>query len=382
MSLASSQTAQAQYFSRPADERFPTLQALIDHAEHDRQLSVERTYNLKDLSATSDGRSVMLASPKGPAHLTHWAFGQLCRTVGAPASYLREGLTPDLAASCLSHGLSASPVGSTAMILARRPNGTPYPTLRAITSERYGRVWDSVLYGAIQEQVAKGSQYGMGGFSLPPTWDGCPAGAYRGDRDSFVVLVDGGSIVPDPTMQGRSTGHGGQDSGNMYRGLLIRNSEVGAASLIIEQILLRGICGNHLLIGAAIDRSFKRRHIGVDTLRDTIREIGQIAYRWTQRSVQDDVSLVRRLIDHQLAETKAGVVDELRAMGATEEQATRAYDVCERTEVVAPTSYWGVAQGLTRLSQGDDGAVYQDSRFELDRLAGLVMARGARLVAA
>lgn len=367
-------TASREYATRPADERFESLDALIANALVDKNHSAERTYSMKDLAvvATPDATltspapsTLMLASPRGQAEMTHWAFGQLARTVGAPAGYLRE-LPPQLAADCLNYGLTDSPAGSTLNLLVRGANGQP-PRVRAATSETYGRVWDADLYRGIADQIGR-----YGKWELPPTWEGPRAGAYRGDRDSFLLLTNGGSIVTDPSLTGSS-------DGTMFRGLLVRNSEVGAASISIDCVLYRYICGNHMIWGAVIDSQFKRRHVGARVLRDTIREIGHIAMKWADHSPARDAAIIKSLIDHNIATTKEGVIDALRAMGATQEQAANAYATCERTEQASPRSFWGIAQGLTRDSQQTQ---YQDDRLTLDRLAAQVMARGAKLVAA
>lgn len=112
-------TANREYANRPKDERLPSVQALIDQATYDRDHSAERTYNLKDLAVVTDRDvagielgTLALQSPKGTAGFTHWSFGQLCRTVGAPAGYLRD-LPPTLAADCLNHGLKDANPGTT-----------------------------------------------------------------------------------------------------------------------------------------------------------------------------------------------------------------------------------------------------------------------------
>lgn len=365
---------------------------MLEAAAADKAHSAERTYNLQDLravavdvpaidtanphpSATTGG--IELQSPRGRAPLTHWAFGQLARTVGAPASYLRD-LPPDLAANCLNFGLQDAAPGTSANLLVRGANGAP-PMIRACTSESYGRVFDADLYGAIARTIADRDA----SWSLPPTWTGEPAGAYRGDRDSFLILTNGGSIVTDPTLRNGSVRQtstdGSTDAGAMFRGLLVRNSEVGASSIVIETILYRYICGNHMLWGAVIDKAFRRRHVGSNVTRDTMREIGRIAYQWTHAAAGRDEAIIKLLIDHEIAHTQEAVIDELRALGCTAEQAGQAYARCEQTEAVSPRSFWGAAQGLTRLSQDSQ---YQDDRYQLDKLAGLVLARGAKLVAA
>ena len=384
-------TAQSEYYKRPADERFASVAALVAAAQYDKDHSAERTYNLKDLKAVTERthteqpdrrpgfegqtatimRDVLrLESPNGRAQLTHYAFGQLARTIGAPASYLRT-LPPELAARNINHGLQESPAGTAANLLVRANGGTP--TIRAATSDTYGRVWDASLYGELSRRFMDTDSR----WITPPTWDGEPAGAYRGDRDSFVIVVNGGSIVTDPSLAGGATVNqpiGGGPSNGMYRGLMLRNSEVGHCSITIESILFRYICGNHMLWGAIMDRQFRRRHVGTKITRDTMRELQDLAWKFTNRTAASDEAIVRGLIDHEIAHTREAVIDELKKMGATKQQAEEAYATTEQKEAASPRSFWGIAQGLTRNSQ-ESG--YQDDRLVLDQLAALVLKRGS-----
>lgn len=353
-------TASREYQSRPKDERYPSVEAMVEQARINRTHSVERAYNLKELSAVVNDDAVLLQSPKGQARFTHWSFGQLARTVGAPANYLRD-LSPGLTAACLNEGLRATPPGTTANLLVKANGGLP--VVRAATSEKYGRVWDEQLYGGILNTF-KGRQW-----SLPPTWDGQPAGANMGDRDSFLVYTDGGSIVQDASRR---------NNGELYRGILVRNSEVGAAAVAIDGILFQYICGNHIIWGAVVDRRFRRRHVGENALRDTLREVGTMAVRWSERSASQDEQLIRMLADNELASTEAGIVDELRTIGLSKGDAIAAYKVAEQHEA-NPRSYWGISAGITRMSQ-ESG--YQDERYQLDQLAMSVLKRGRERVAA
>ncbi len=387
-------TAADQYARRPKDERYPSPQAMIAAAEHDRTYSREITYNTRDLTVvaagthntadfqpTPDQASLVLRSPKGVASFTHWSFGQLCRMVGAPASYLRE-LPPAIAADALNFGLKDSAAHATDAKLLVKANGCA-PIVRACTSETYGRIWDAELYGATLETLGRNGD----DWQTPPTWSGEPAGAYRGDRDSFLILVNGGSIVTDPSLsssptQARAnTGNGGGDGpvNGMFRGIMIRNSEVGHCSVTIDTVLYRYICGNHMLWGAMFDQRFKRRHVGDHARRDALRTIYNVARSWSTQSAAADEALIKSLISRELAHTKDAVVDELRKMGATRNVAIAAYERTEQTESASPRSFWGLAQGLTRVSQD---AGYQDGRLELDQLAASLLARGRKLVAA
>jgi len=365
--------AAAQYANRPADERFATIDALINAARADRYASKERRYALRDLQATSttatenSPAAVVLQSPKGTAELTHWSFSQLARTVGAPAAYLRT-LPATLAASCINHGIGQTPSGTDVNILAKQ-NGHG-PIVRACTSETYGRLWDEQLYSAVRDSLLRGSHTKF--RDGLPTWSGETAGWYRGDRDSFGITVDGGSIVDDP-----SASQGNGSSGQMYRGLIIRNSEVGAAAVSVSTFLFRYICGNHIIWGAQNVAKFRRRHVGMNALRDTMREIVRLAREWTTQSASQDQALIKVLIDHEIAHTKEAVIDELRKVGYTKDQAIAAYDLTERTENASPRSFWGLAQGTTRLSQTESDG-HMDERQTIDDLAGQLLAIGVK----
>lgn len=395
-------TAAREYARRPADEKFPTLAALVNHCAAEKAHTLEKNYNLRDLAfvptvigtggqQTADRTTdpakaeVQIESPRGRAKLTHWSFGQLCRDLETPAGFLRDGVPAALAADVLNYRITQAPAGKSINALIRAgaalvdagltADGTPareQAIIRAATSDSYGRVWDADLYGQIARTFGNDPQW-----ELPPTWeggaDGPRSGAYRGDRDSFLILTNGGSIVIDPSI---STGG---DGGSLYRGIMVRNSEVGAASVVIETILFRYICGNHMLWGAVYDKQFRRRHVGAKVLRDTIRTINQTARDWSNRPASQDEAIIKGLIALELAATKDAVIDELRTIGATREQAEAAYAKCERTENASPRSYWGAAQGLTRMSQE---CPYQDGRYLLDQLAAAVLARGAKRVAA
>lgn len=390
-------TAANQYFNRPADERFPSLQALIDARECERQASKECVYNLRDLKAVAVGGtpdtedwhkgSIQLVSPKGvPAQFTHYSFGQLARTIGAPAGYLRE-LPAEIAADAINYGLQeGTEPGTAANVLIRRPRAgaSELPTIRACTSDTYGRVWDSQLYGAVARFFGDGTSSAAGGqWQTPPVWgqredgslpDGVkPAGNYAGDRDSMIIRVDGGSIVHDPRGFGAS-GQSSQNGGRLYRGIMIGNSEVGAGSVWIDCVLFDFICGNHYLWGAVIDRKFRRRHVGHKVTRDTINELISMARSFNERSASEDERIIKALVDHEIAQTKEGVIDELRKLNYSKADASEAYARCEANDpTLNPRSFWGIISGTTRMSQ-DSG--YSDGRMQLDQLAAAVAKRG------
>ena len=362
-------TAQREYYKRPKDERFQSLEALVENAQEDKDNSAERNYNIRDLKAIvtespDGGENLRVSSPTGVARFTHYSFGQTCRALKMPANYLRT-LPVGLAADCMNFGIDASPVGTTANILVR---GSSFiPTIRAWTSETYGRAWDADLYGTVKETFKHDSAW-----KLPLNWDNVPDGAYRGDRDSSLLLINGGSIVED-----KSLTSAGKD-GRIFRGVLIRNSEVGQSSVFIDRIMYRYVCGNMQLWGAIYDKRFRRRHVGTNVVRDVIREITTTAQEWTTSDIGQEQRIIDAITSHQLAFTKEGVIDELQKIGFTKKVATDAYERCEQTEPISPFTTWGIVQGLTRLSQ-DSG--YQDQRVALDLQAAKLANRAVEVVA-
>lgn len=366
-------TAAAQWFLRPEDERFTSWAAFEAACRADAETSREKPYNLRDLSVepAPDGEGLHLVTPRGRAQFNHWSFGQTARLVGAPASYL-AGLPAELAARCLNHGLTERAAGTAQSdyfkLYARRPqDGGAVPTLRALTTDTYTRITDASLYPAAYRLLTEYCSRDGHQFHPPTDWTGQPSGLFRGDRDSFMLLVDGGSIVEDPSAP--------QGSGQMWRGVMIGNSEVGARSITIETVLFRYCCGNLNLWGAAYDARFRRRHVGAIDRR-TMAELRDIAWRWSHASAARDTAIVRYMIDHQIAETREGVIKELRALGASETDARAAYERCEATESASPRSYWGIAAGLTRIAQDHPN---MDDRLDIDAIAAKVTAKAVKL---
>ena len=109
------------------------------------------------------------------------------------------------------------------------------------------------------------------------------------------------------------------------------------------------------------------------------REISQTAREWSARGAAQDEAIIQGLISNELASSRDAVIDELKKIGYSQEQAVSAIATCEQSFNASPRSYWGIAQGTTKLSQVSE---WQDDRLALDQLAAKVMQRGRQLVAA
>ena len=71
--------ASHQWASRPADERFTSLIAMLAHAKESRSQSKEAVVSSRRLNAIPDGnKGILIAGPNGhPATTTNFAFGQV-----------------------------------------------------------------------------------------------------------------------------------------------------------------------------------------------------------------------------------------------------------------------------------------------------------------
>src|SRR5439155_26917000 len=99
--------ASQQWATRPADERFWTLEELHAATLAHRQNAQTAAVKLGDMRVEAkDGEIELVGRTGSTAQLTHWASGQMSARAFASASYLRS-LPATLAVQNLNHGLKA-----------------------------------------------------------------------------------------------------------------------------------------------------------------------------------------------------------------------------------------------------------------------------------
>src|SRR5204863_9559283 len=179
-----------------------------------------------------------------------WSFEQLAGIAAAPPKYLRS-LPAAIASDAINYGLRRQRREQQQLLVDR---DEPW-TIHAVTSPRYARVHHDELAGRVLDLMIQ-----QPAWSLPLGYkDGVfgaewvPSGAYLGDRDMFLFLVDGNRDLDDPTDPSRS---------GLFRGFILRNSDVGAAALTLDVFLFRVVCGNHIIWGFQHVAGFRRRHVG------------------------------------------------------------------------------------------------------------------------
>ena len=236
VSAVTAYTAHREWASRPPDERYASVHALYEAARARRRQLEERTIETGEFRTEADDTDdlIIRESSGRTASLTHWSFGQLATIAGAPPSYLRT-LPAPIASSAINYGLQREAREQHQLFVERT---APW-TVHAITSPRYARVHHHELAARVLDLMAQHPAWHLplgykdGEFGA----ERVPSGAYLGDRDMFLFLVDGNRDLDDPT----DRTHAG-----LFRGFILRNSDVGAAALTLDVFLFRMVCGNHV----------------------------------------------------------------------------------------------------------------------------------------
>ena len=358
VSAVTAYTAHREWASRPPDERYASVHALYEAARARRQQLEQRTIETGEFRTEAvDDDLAFRESPGRTATLTHWSFGQLATIAGAPPNYLRS-LPASIASSAINFGLSRIERAQHQLFVA---DTAPW-TVHAITSPRYARVHHDELASRVLDLMAQHPAWHLplgykdGEFGAEKV----PSGAYLGDRDMFLFLVDGNRDLDDPT----DRTHAG-----LFRGFILRNSDVGAAALTLDMFLFRMVCGNHLIWGFQHVAGFRRRHVGASIQDAWTMSLNDVRAALDADTADDRTKLLRATAQ-ELGPTRDAVLETaVQRLDLSQKQAGEAYTLAEQFEA-NPRSVWGYVQGLTRLSQRTP---WQDGRFTLDRAAGRLL---------
>jgi hypothetical protein len=368
--------ASNQWANRPDDERFTNLDEMLASCRYYRESAATATVALSNLRATADSGEVRISGNAATARLTNWAFGQLARIAEAPAGYLR---TLPAALACDNLNCKLPTVEGDGKLLLHR-NGDLI--MRCITSDDYVRIWNTDVIERLQglgsewrvpparpaRQGQAGSRPATAADVLAATGFGlsvnvgdmiAPAGLYASDHDMFAFMVNESRRIED-----------GSDGG-LSRGFFISNSEVGAGALRLTTFMYRHVCGNHIVWGASNVTETKIVHRGRAGDRFNAEFLVELKRYADDAASEDEARIVsaKRCI---IAADKDSVIDLLFGKRLlSRRQIAAAYDYAEQEESnLAPTTVWGMVQGITRLSQD---CQFAEERVDIDRAAGKVL---------
>lgn len=358
MSANNLMDAHTQWANRPSDQRYESLEALAAAVNARRMRSRSVDLDLAQINAGEHSGTIVLNHGIKMVEPTHWSFGQMAGWIHAPADYLRR-LPGPLAVQCINHGIAncAKERGSLKFMAISEPD-RDINTLQAVTSTTYGRIWDADCVQAVQRIVERtGNRFFNPKAYVPGSNEVRPSGLYASDRDVFIFLIDGGSLLDaGPRAQ-------------LNRGFICWNSEVGARTFGLKTFLFNQVCGNHIIWGAQDVRELTIRHTQNGPYRFEA-EAAPSLLAYANSSAEADVSVIKRaqsiLIPDKRDELDAWV---LKRGKFSRSEITEALDTAKREEGDC-RSLWQLVQGLTAYARGYD---YVDARVDLETRAGKLL---------
>lgn len=374
----------SQWASRPADERFGSLESARLRAKDDFAISREVPgVRVGDIRAVAEGNELYLNGKREKARISYGAMRNLCQQVGAPHSFLAT-LPATLTAQNLNYKLSEKdPNENVKLYVMSRPDGL---FLRDITSMKYKRIYH---HENLDRLINLKNQFGL---KVPPARPAVPGQQVRkatqddviannevgcyiqvGDdiADAGIYLGQGDPELYVVMMSDRQINDGTEKG--LFRGIILQASETRGTSQEAETFLLRGICGNHIRWGVKNKTRYNTRHIGrarqraADILTFNIKN-------FLDASASEEEAKINLAKAKKLGNTQDEVVEYLYVRDvASQKYLKAAYELAEANDAdyCDPRSVWGMAQGLTRVAQFEK---YADARVAVDKAAGKVLA--------
>lgn len=364
--------AHDQWASRPADQRFASLESLAASVNGRRMRSRSADVNVDKMQVGSYGGRLILNGTVKPCEPTHWSFGQLAQVISAPAAYLRT-LPQPLLVENIRHGLSQGGRENMKFMSIAQPEGKEGPNiLQAITSTTYGRIWDADCVAMVQRIVertggkfhnplAYGHKGDPNGFKTLDASKVERAGLYASDRDVFMFLIDGGSLLE------------AGPRAKLNRGFFVWNSETGSRSFGLTTFLFNVVCGNNIVWGAQDVNRMVIRHTSGGPYRFDAQATPQLL-AYANASAAPLEATVRKACDKVLWSGKEEDQDDLRGTLArvakfSNSEVREAITFAKAEEGDCRT-LWQMVQGFTAYARGFD---YVDARVDLETRAGKLL---------
>lgn len=363
----------SQWWSRPADQRFTSLEALEARVRSRSEGAHEGILPSDKLvfhAKPDDAEKLELVYDGTPKRPNHWSFGQLCSLVKAPAGYLRT-LPATIAGINLQHGYTNM---RSEFVKMYDKDGE----LFASTGPEYGRVYDHELVTAVRKIAGNGT--GDTRWKIPGVLDW---GTYRynpfvhpteqsttlyaSDRDVFMFLVDD----THPIVVGKLS-DGNDDV--VFRGFFCWNSEVGSKTLGVSTFLFRAICQNRCIWGAQDVQQVTIRH-GKSAPDRFLAEVGPALVTYADASDRVVIDGIKAARDKVVADSPDARREFLLGRKFTESQAIRIIQSVTDEEGHPPTSIWDFVQGISAVART---VGYADERVDLERRAGKLPTQAAK----
>lgn len=373
----------SQWFSRPDDQKFLSLDDMLAFKKVDAQRMTSRTVDTHKIKIVGD------VDPENPSrgdifveytdddrreHLntpTNWSFGQLSQLAGAPAGYLKD-LPAPIAADCIQWGLRHNRGKELIKVYGHQSDGGE---LRAATGPDYGRIYDWEILEPIKNLVdASGGQWKIPGMmtgsqnglavydpDVPVSLE--TTTLFASDRDVFVFLVDD----RNPIEVGKLA-NGEPDL--MFRGFYAWNSETGSKTAGIAAMYLRGVCMNRNLWGVENFHEIKIRHtkFAPDRFAAEARPALQSFAQGATATFVEGVQAAKAAKVASDDDDRLAFLTKRAGLSGRMAKAAAARHLVEEGRPVE--TVWDAAQAITAIARD---VPHQDARIEVERKAGALL---------
>jgi len=373
----------SQWFSRPDDQKFLTLDDMLATKKIDAQRMTSRTVDthkiqiIGELDESNPSRGDLRVEYQDDNYRDHvntptnWSFGQLSQLSGAPAGYLRD-LPAPLAADCIQWGLRYNRGRELVKVYGSQTDGGD---LRAATGPDYGRIFDWEILEPVKNLVdASGGRWKVPGMmtgsrdglavydpDVPVTME--TTTLFASDRDVFVFLVDD----RNPIEVGKLP-NGEPDL--MFRGFYAWNSETGSKTAGIAAMYLRGVCMNRNLWGVENFQEIKIRHTKFAPDRFAMEArpaLESFAHGATSTFIEGVQAAKAAKIAHD-DESRFDFLSKRAGLSGRMAKAANARHLKEEGRPVE--TVWDAAQAITAIARD---IPHQDARIEIERKAGALL---------
>lgn len=274
----------------------------------------------------------------GPCFLSRYAQRQLATMLGFRARWF-DSSSDEERAEELNRRFARIP-GEKKVRATRGADGNP--VIRAFLRPNYTPIDDLRIFDGIAS---------------------LPAALLDEYRFTHVELTDTTSTFTAV----HSGGHAVRDGDDIHPGFCLRNSEVGAAPVSLDDYFVRIECMNGLVTRAGDKRSLYRRHTAIDddVLHTAlVTAIARLPKRWAEELVMIGAAAAIE-VEHPDTEVELALSGSRvgrHLIEAAQQEVLRAGD---RTR-------WGVAQAITWTAHRVNHN--PDIRFDMERLAGEYLA--------
>lgn len=380
----SSGRVSSEWFSRPDDERFLSLDELYDHTKKCASESFAVNVDVRGIRVD--------ASPENPDRMTfeiptvgnhsphfapesavitqpnHWSFGQVCSLVQVPAGYMRK-LPATIAAINVQYALANFRQELVKAYV--RENGRT--ELRACTGPAYGRIYDHEVVNAVRRIAGNGT--GDTHWKVPGMMDWSTmrynphvditketTTLFASDRDCFMFLVDD----THPIEIGKLPNG---DPDLVFRGFYAWNSETGSKTFGLAAFYLRGVCQNRCLWGIEGFREVTFRHSSGAPSRFA-HEIRPALESFANGRTDRLMLGVQAAKTQRIATDDDGAREWLGRNKFTQPEISRILKTHMEEEGRPVRSVWDVVQGITAAARG---IKHTDERIDMEKRAGRIL---------